>query len=188
MISPNRTHLSTYMAGLLSMGEVAFLGEDAARHLGTSLGAFQDAAERLQRRGQLIRLRNGFYVIVPAEFQSAGAPPPPWYIDELMHFEWSPYYVGLLSAAELHLTGNLAAARFQVVAQKQIRPLAVGQSRISFHYCNNVQAMAKGIRLCGTPTGRMKVSCVELTALDLVRIGAGGRHGPCRHHHFGAGR
>ena len=63
--------------------------------------AFKRAAVRLTRKGRLIVARRGFYVIVPLEYQSAGSPPPSWYIDTLMK-EWKhPYYVGLLSAAAI---------------------------------------------------------------------------------------
>jgi len=37
-----------------------------------SRGAFLDAAERLQRRGQPIRPRRGFYVVVPPQHTVMG--------------------------------------------------------------------------------------------------------------------
>ena len=40
--------------------------------------------------------------VVPPQYASWGAPPPGWYIDDLMRHEGRPYYVGLLKAAELH--------------------------------------------------------------------------------------
>jgi predicted transcriptional regulator of viral defense system len=169
MISANRTHLSSYLTGLLASGRAVFLRDEAVRDLGSSPGAFLDAAERLQRRGHLVTVRQGFYVIVPPQFQSWGAPPPSWYIDELMRHEGPPYYVGLLTAAAIHGAGHQAVMEFQVVADKKMPELVVGRSRIAFSYRKDIGAVAVGIEDRKTETGRMKVSSVELTVLDLLR-------------------
>ena len=115
MISASRVHLSSYLTGLLSSGRAFFSRDEAVRDLGSSPGAFLDAAERLQRRGHLVNVRQGFYVVVPPQFLSWGAPPPSWYIDDLMRYEGRPYYVGLLRAAELHGASHQAVMEFQVV-------------------------------------------------------------------------
>jgi AbiEi antitoxin C-terminal domain len=94
--------LSTHVSHLLSRGQVVFTGAEAELALGIGRGPFLDAAERLQRRKHLLNPRRGFYVVVPPQFASLGAPPPNWYIDALMRHEGEAYYVGLLKAAELH--------------------------------------------------------------------------------------
>ncbi len=169
MISGSRTHLSSYLTGLLSSGRAVFLRDEAVRDLGSSPGAFLDAAERLQRRGHLVHVRQGFYVVVPPQYLSWGAPPPSWYIDELMRHEGRPYYVGLLRAAELYGAGHQAVMEFQVVTDKRMPELFLGRSRIAFHYRKNIEAVAAGVVDRETDTGRMRVSSVELTALDLLR-------------------
>ncbi len=58
---------------------------------------------------------------------------------------------------------------FQVVAAKRMPALVIGRSRIAFYYRKDMQAVAAGIEDRKTDTGRMKVSSVELTALDLLR-------------------
>ena len=102
MVSDQRTAFSSYMTRLLSTGRVVFSREEARQALGVSDGALLDAAERQQRKQHLVSPRRGFYVIVPPQYLAWGAPPPPWYIDDLMRHEGRPYYVGLLKAAELH--------------------------------------------------------------------------------------
>jgi hypothetical protein len=42
----------------------------------------------------LLNPRRGFYVVVPPQYLSWGAPPPSWYIDDLMRHEGHSYYVG----------------------------------------------------------------------------------------------
>src|SRR5271156_1765572 len=97
-----RPSLPDYMTDLLSGGRAVFTREEAISALGMTLDGFRKAAKRQQRRKALFSPRNGFYVVVPPQFLSWGAPPPAWYIDDLMKHEGCPYYVGLLKAAELH--------------------------------------------------------------------------------------
>jgi predicted transcriptional regulator of viral defense system len=169
MISGHRTHLSSYLTGLLSSGRAVFSRDEAVRDLQSSPGAFLDAAERLQRRGHLVNVRQGFYVVVPPQYLSWGAPPPSWYIDGLMRHEGRAYYVGLRQAAELHGASHQAVMEFQVVTDKRMPELLVGRSRIAFYYRKDVEAVSAGIEDRQTDTGRMKVSSVELTALDMLR-------------------
>jgi predicted transcriptional regulator of viral defense system len=169
MISANRMHLSSYLTELLSSGKAVFSRDEAVRDLGSSRGAFLDAAERLQRRGHLVNPKQGFYVVVPPQFLAWGAPPPSWYVDDLMRHEEHPYYVGLLAAATLHGATHQAVMEFQVVTDKKLAELLVGRSRIAFYYRRDMAAVAAGIEGHKTETGRMKVSSVELTVLDLLR-------------------
>ena len=97
MLHDRRSALSGYVSGLLSTGRTVFTADEAEQALGVGHGAFLDAAERLQRRRALLNLRQGFYVVVPPQYASWGAPPPAWYIDALMRREGQAYYVGLLS-------------------------------------------------------------------------------------------
>ena len=87
MIRERRLTLSSYVSGLLSEGRVVFSAGEAEKALGIGRGALLDAAERLQRREQLVRLRRGFYVVVPPQYASWGAPPPSWDIGSSW-FRW----------------------------------------------------------------------------------------------------
>jgi predicted transcriptional regulator of viral defense system len=169
MISDQRTALSSYLTRQLSAGRVVFSREEAQRALGVSQGALLDAAERQQRRQHLISPRRGFYVIVPPQYHAWGAPPPTWYIDDLMRHEGHPYYVGLLKAAELHGGTHQAVMEFQVVTDKRLPKLRAGRSAIGFYYRKDMEAVDDGVEDHKTDTGRMKVSSVELTVLDLLR-------------------
>ena len=84
MIRSQRSSLANYVTNLLSRGKTVFTAEEAENALSTGRRAFLGAAERLQRRKVLVNPRQGFYVIVPPQFASWGAPPPSWYIDDLM--------------------------------------------------------------------------------------------------------
>ena len=169
-----RTTLSSYASHLQAAGRIVFTADEAERALGVTRGAFLDAAERLQRRQFLIKPRRGFYVVVPPQYASWGAPPPGWYIDDLMRHEGRPYYVGLLKAAELHGATHQAVMEFQVVTDKRLPDLRAGRTRVAFYYRKNLQSVLDGIEERKTDTGKMMVSSVELTALDLVRYAHAG--------------
>jgi predicted transcriptional regulator of viral defense system len=169
MIRVERSALSSYASGLLAKGRGVFSADEAQKEIGISRGAFLDAAERLQRRGQLIRPRRGFYVVVPPQHSTTGAPPPEWYIDALMRHEKRPYYVGLLAAAAAHGASHQAVMEFQVVTDKLLPDIEAGRTRIVFSYRKDMAAVSAGIEDRKTQSGYMKLSSPELTALDLVR-------------------
>ena len=169
MIHDRRSTLSGYVSGLLSTGRTVFTAKEAEQALGVGHGAFLDAAERLQRRKALLSPRQGFYVVVPPQFASWGAPPPAWYIDALLRREGQVYYVGLLKAAELHGATHQAVMEFQVVAGKRLPRIRAGRSMVVFYFRKDMEAVAAGIEDRKTDTGTMKMSSAALTALDLLR-------------------
>ena len=169
MIHDRRSALSGYVSGLLSLGRTVFTAEEAEQALGIGHGAFLDAAERLQRREALLNLRQGFYVVVPPQYASWGAPPPAWYIDALMRREGQAYYVGLLKAAELHGATHQAVMEFQVVSAKRLPRIRAGRNLIVFYFRKDMEAVTAAIEDRKTDTGTMKISSAALTALDLLR-------------------
>ncbi len=169
MFHDQRSALSGYVSGLLSTGQTVFTAEEAEQALGVGHGAFLDAAERLQRRKALLNPRQGFYVVVPPQYASWGAPPPAWYIDALMRREGQGYYVGLLKAAELHGATHQAVMEFQVITAKRLPRIRAGRSMIVFYFRKDMKAVTAGIEDRKTDTGTMKMSSAALTALDLLR-------------------
>jgi predicted transcriptional regulator of viral defense system len=165
----SRPSLSAFITGLLAAGRLVFSRDEAQTAIGTGRGAFLAAAQKLQKRGRLLNPRQGFYVIVPPHNLNFGTPPPVSFIDDLMRHEKRPYYVGLLKAAEIHGAAHHAVMEFQVVTDKQIRNIQAGRSKIAFYFKKDLNAVALGIEDHKTDTGKMKVSSVELTSLDLLR-------------------
>ena len=134
MMRKRHSSLATYLTNLQSEGRTTFTRTEAITALGITKAAFLKAAARLQKRHMLLNPRQGFYVVVPPQFLSWGAPPPPWYIDALMRHESRLYYVGLLKAAELHGATHHAVMEFQVVTDRQLPKIRAGRSWITFHF------------------------------------------------------
>jgi predicted transcriptional regulator of viral defense system len=112
--------------------------------------------------------RSGFYVIVDAQHRSVGILPPEWFVHALMADLRRPYYVGLLSAAQVHGAAHHRPQEFQVVIpDRAVRPVGAGNVRFRFHGKGLFErAQTVDVK---TPTGFMKVSSPETTAWDLVR-------------------
>ncbi len=148
-------------------GRYVFTREQAQGELAISREALKKAARRLVLKNRLAVPRQGFFVIVPLEYRAAGAPPPSWFVPDLMKFLGVPYYVGLLTAAALHGAGHQQPQEFQVITTKQIRPVVAGRARIQF-FVNRYLDYTPIIEV-NTETGSMRVSSPEATALDLLR-------------------
>ncbi len=161
--------LQDYLLELQSGGRISFTAEEASAALGIKHSAFQASSARLQRKRLLFNPRHGFYVIVPPQYLTWEAPPPSWYIDDLMRHEGRTYYVGLLKAAELHGATHHAVMEFQVVTDKQLSKIRAGRSFIVFYFRKTMSAVLDGLESHKTDTGSMKISSAELTALDLLR-------------------
>src|SRR5258708_3710949 len=159
--------LPSWVDGLQSQGRYAFTSSEAISALGEKKIAYKRAAARLTRKGRLIVARRGFYVIVPLEYQTAGSPPPSWYMDALMKAWKHPYYVGLLSGAAIHGAAHQKPQEFQVVTDTRLRPLRVGRGKIHF-FMKSTLALTPMTPI-KTETGLMQVSTPEATALDLIR-------------------
>jgi predicted transcriptional regulator of viral defense system len=169
MLEPRPTNLSTYMTHRLAAGQTVFTDEEALATLKITRRGFLKAAEREQKRHALFNPRRGFYVVVPPQYLSWGAPPPAWYVDALMKHEGHPYYVGLLKAAELHGATHQAVMEYQIVTDKRMPKIRAGRSIIAFFYRRNIKRIIEAVSDHKTDTGSMKVSSPELTAFDLLR-------------------
>jgi predicted transcriptional regulator of viral defense system len=158
---------------LLARGRHTFTREEAEAALGTSSPAAYLALRRLAQHGSLAMPRRGFYLIVEPAHRAFGAPPPMSWIDDLMRFSVTPYYVGLLSAAALLGAADQSPQEFQVVSGRVLRPVVVGRVRIRFFYRRHMSVAVTGN--VKSSSGYVPVSTPEMTAFDLVRyrMGAG---------------
>jgi predicted transcriptional regulator of viral defense system len=162
----NSGRLVEYVERLQASGRYTFTRLEARKESKASAEALQKGLRRLAVKGRIAVPRRGFYVVVPTEYRGFGAPPPPWFIDDLMRFLRCPYYVGLLSAAAVHGAGHQQPQEFQVVVARQLRPVEVGRGRIRFFVNRRLHRTA--VTDVKTETGSMRVSTPEATALDLV--------------------
>lgn len=159
--------LAAWVDNQQARGRYTFTRFEADIAMTKSPAALRLALGRMVRKRRLFAPRRGFYVIVPTEYREAGAPPVPWFIDDLMRYEERPYYVGLLSAADLFGAAHHAPQRFQVVTNRVLRPFKSGRERVEFTM--NLGVASVSVIERKTATGTVRLSSPASTALDLVR-------------------
>lgn len=163
----HNNYVETYLAGQQSRGIYWFVPDELEKAFGASPNAIKKALQRLRLKNKIAKIRNQFYVIVPAEYAASGILPPTHYIHALMKFLKRDYYVGLYSAAALHGASHQQPQRFCVITQKPfLRDIRSRKVAIRFAVKNKWDH--KNIVEKKTDTGYIKVSSPELTALDLV--------------------
>ncbi|HBL19008.1 MAG TPA: hypothetical protein DD417_20170 [Elusimicrobia bacterium] len=156
-----------FIEELLGQGRYTFTRAEAARRLGTSPAAVYMSLHRLSRAKRLAMPKAGFYVIVDPQHRATGILPPEWFIHDLMANMARPYYVGLLSAAQLHGAAHHRPQEFQVVIPlRAIRAIRAGGVRIGFH--KKAAFDRSQTQEVKTPTGILKASTPETTAWDLI--------------------
>jgi predicted transcriptional regulator of viral defense system len=155
-----------YITELAARGRYHFTTQEALTALGGSLLAVRAALRRLSRRKELASPYRGFHVILPPEYRSLGCLPPEQFIPLLMQHLEERYYVALLSAAELHGAAHHRPQRFQVMIAMNRRPIDCGEVRVQFVARHDL-AKTPVVEM-NTPRGRMRVSSVEATALEVI--------------------
>lgn len=151
---------------LLSRGRSWVTTGEVAELLEIPLNEVPPIAARWRAKGQAFSPSRGAYVLIPPEFRSWGAVPASHFIDPMMRFLTHDYYVGYLSAAEVHGAAHQRPQVFQVVTSGRLRDRSFGRVRIEFTTSSDTGRRPTVEK--NTPTGTMHVSTPEVTTLDLV--------------------
>lgn len=160
------TSTAQYTTSLASRGRYTFSAVQAQVELRASEVAVQAALRRLRKKGEIAMPTRGFYVIVPPEYRHLGCLPAAEWVPELMAYLGAPYYAGLLTAAQIHGAAHHKPQVFQVVTDRNRRPLGAGRVRIVFVAKANLETTPTTEVV--TERGTLRVSTPEATAFDLV--------------------
>jgi len=155
-----------YVQGLLQRGQHHFTTMDAVKALGGDRNAVARALNRLKAKGELATPQRGFYVVVLPEYRSLGCPPAEQFMPHLMETLGEPYYMALLSAAQLHGAAHQRPQRHQVMIKHPRASIVCGAVRVDFHVRGDLERVSTVTM--NSPRGHMRVSSPETTALDLV--------------------
>ena len=157
-------YLDKYLIEVRSQGRYSFTTEELKNQFNLSPNALNQILYRLKQKKKIALIRQGFYVIIPAEYSKQGIIPPYLYIDDLMKSLNRSYYVGLLSAAALHGAAHQQPTGYTVITQSPA-PRSIDKLKILFF--SKQQFLQDGIVQRKTPAGYINVSSPELTALDF---------------------
>lgn len=162
----SQVEISKLPDALLAAGIHAFTVDDAAKVAGIKRASAWPAVARLVKNKLAFSPARGLYIPIPPEYRSWGTVPAEWFIDSLMEHLGRAYYVGYLSAAEVHGAAHQRPQVFGVVVDRDLRDRSFGRVRLRF--ITNRDAGDLPTLRRNTPTGTMAVATPDLTAIDLA--------------------
>ena len=128
----------------------------------------QNELYRLCSNKTIASVYRGFYVIIPVQYVLRGSVPATYYIDQLMAYLSKPYYVCMLSAAELLGAAHQRPQQFSVMTTfPKRRVISTRNVIIDWFYREELPEDALIIK--NTETGTIRISNPLLTAADLVQ-------------------
>ena len=123
---------------------------------------------RLCSNKTIVNVYRGFYVIIPVHYVLRGSVPATYYMDQLMTYLSKPYYVCMLSAAELLGVAHQRPQQFSVMTTYPRRQLVTTRNvTTDWFYRDTMPEDALVIK--NTETGTIRISNSLLTAADLVQ-------------------
>lgn len=169
----NEDRLAEWVDSLQAEGRYTFTVEDAAVAIGRPASEVKQTCSALVTRTRIVSPEDGFYVVVPLEYRTAGCPPPSWFIDDWLAWSNTAYAVGLLTSAALHGAAHQQPQAFQVIVPKPRHNVALGRVRVQFVVDEAVAALPADN--AKTETGTMRLLSPAATAVSLVQhLGAVG--------------
>ena len=128
----------------------------------------QNELYRLCSNKTIASVYRGFYVIIPVQYVLRGSVPATYYIDQLMAYLSKPYYVCMLSAAELLGAAHQRPQQFSVMTTfPKRRVVSTRNVIIDWFYREGLPE--DSLITKNTETGTIRISNPLLTAADLVQ-------------------
>ncbi|MBL7114058.1 MAG: type IV toxin-antitoxin system AbiEi family antitoxin [Bacteroidales bacterium] len=159
----------TWIENLEQRGRISFsLDHLAEENPEISEAAIKSALLRLSKKGKIVSIHKGFYLIISSEYALRGIIPPIQFIDDLMKFLNRPYYVGTISAAALFGAAHQAPQEFFVITGYPVMR-STAKKGIKINYISKRTLPAKLLKERKTQSGYVKISSEVLTAIDLVQ-------------------
>lgn len=157
------TELSDWM---LARGISCITTGQASCILGVPANQVRQRLSPLRKRGRIASPSRGYWVAVPPEYSTWGAPEPAVYLDSLMGLMDTEYYVGWLTAAALHGASHQAPQVFQVAVGRRLEDRTVGRSRIHFLTRSDISLVPT--KRLALSSGMLVVSTPGATMLDVM--------------------
>lgn len=162
--------MAKWIDHLLSKGRNSFSLNDAGNAFPyDSKSALKLKLTRLSKRGKIISIYKGYYLIITPQYAARGIIPPALFIDGLMKFMGRPYYVGLLNAAALYGAAHQQPQEYYVFTNFPVlRPTK--RKNIKINYISKKALIKPLLENRKTESGYLTISSPELTAADLVQF------------------
>ncbi|WP_179021304.1 type IV toxin-antitoxin system AbiEi family antitoxin domain-containing protein [Winogradskyella forsetii] len=151
----------------LSIESYSFSIAEVEQATGSSCTSLKFELVRLIEKGEILNVRKGFYVIIPARYATSGKLPIQLYVDKMFKYIDRNYYLGFYSAAKFHGASHQQIQRDYVM--------------IELPKFNNIKKSTVDIKFIATSkwpkyniitktgdAGFFSVSSPALTGIDLI--------------------
>lgn len=157
----------SFIDAKLASGIVSFSLSEMTDKTGLSVIAAKNQLLRLKNTITRVSPRQQYFLIIPPEQRSIGAPPVEWWLDD--YFKWlgRPYYLALQSAAGAFGSNQQAIQETQVITDIPRRDMIIGRLRLRFFMKSGIDKTLT-LQLPGA-YAPLTVSTPGSTAYDLIR-------------------
>jgi predicted transcriptional regulator of viral defense system len=160
-------YLSDFIKERLSLEEYSFSKDELHLISKKEKSKLTTDLSYLVKKGAIISLRKGFYLIIPPRYSKFGKLPLELYVDKLFKFIDRPYYVGLYSAAKFHGASHQQIQREYIITVKPT-VLDITKEGNEIHFFTASKWPSKNIVEKKSDAGIFKISSPALTAVDLI--------------------
>lgn len=161
-----RTRTADTVDSLLAHGRTSVTTDEAARLLNVPSEHVRVRMQPLARHGRIFSPARGLWVAVPPEYRTWRVIPGVQFIDAMMTHLGRDYYVGWLSAAEMHGAAHQRPQVFQVAVDRPLPDRDIERVHLRFVERHHLADLPRERR--NVATGQVWVSTPEVTALDLA--------------------
>lgn len=151
---------------LLAHGRVAVTTGEAADLMDVPAEQVRVRLHPLVREGRVFSPARGLWVAVPPQFRTWRVLPGLQFLDQMMGHLGRDYYVGWLSAAELHGAAHQRPQVLHVAVDRHVPDRDLERVRLRFAERRHLAELPRQRHT--VPTGQVWVSTPEVTALDLA--------------------
>lgn len=160
-------YLSDFIKERLSLEEYSFSKDELHATSQKDKSALTTDLSYLTKKGEIIPLRKGFYLIIPPRYSRQGKLPIELYINKLFKYLNKDYYLGLYSAAKFHGAGHQQIQRDYIVSSlPALLDIKKATTDIRFFTASNWPK--KNIITKKSDAGNFKISDAALTTVDLI--------------------
>ena len=160
-------YLAEYIKEKLSLEEYSFSTDELQTVTHKEKEALTTDLSYLTKKGAILPLRRGFYLIIPPRYSKQGKLPIQLYIENLFKNLKRPYYIGLYAAAKFHGASHQQIQRDYIITTKPTL-LDIHKGNTDVRFFTTANWPKKNILHKKSDAGTFKISDPILTALDLI--------------------
>ncbi|WP_411766288.1 type IV toxin-antitoxin system AbiEi family antitoxin domain-containing protein [Winogradskyella sp. A3E31] len=159
--------LSDYINQRLSYEEYAFSLDELQSNSDKSEVAITRELSRHVKKGDIISLRKGFYLIIPPRYSTSGKVPIQLYAEKLFKYLNRDYYLGFYTAAKFHGASHQQIQSDYVMIE-QPKLYNTKKDNVHINFITTSKWPKNNIIKKTGDAGFFNISSPALTAIDLI--------------------